>query len=113
MGACWLGQPAIADIIVEALHYRDGKQYDLISYSIMPNHVHLVATIDDTYIPRRDSPSYVLTDALENLKWYTALTCNTVLERSGKSWHYESYDHVIRDPSELERIVWYVLFNPV
>lgn len=28
-----------------ALHYRDGKEYDLLTYCIMPNHVHMVCPV--------------------------------------------------------------------
>lgn len=34
----------IASIVKEAIHYRDGKEYELIVYTIMPNHIHLVFT---------------------------------------------------------------------
>lgn len=54
-----------------------------------------------------------MSDVLENLKWYTALRCNEALGMGGAFWQHESYDHVVRDSEELERIVWYVLNNPV
>ena len=41
-GPHWLAQPEIADIVKEALHYRDGKAFDLHAYSIMSNHVHVI-----------------------------------------------------------------------
>src|SRR5688500_7750485 len=41
-GPRWLSQPEIADIVKEALQYRDGKVFDLHAFSIMSNHVHAV-----------------------------------------------------------------------
>jgi hypothetical protein len=41
-GSLWLLNPRIADLVKDAIHYRDNKEYELIVYSIMPNHVHLV-----------------------------------------------------------------------
>ncbi len=41
-GPFWLKKPEIAEIVGEAIHYRDGKEYELIAYTIMPNHVHIV-----------------------------------------------------------------------
>jgi REP element-mobilizing transposase RayT len=35
------------------------------------------------------------------------------LGRSGPFWQHENYDHVIRDEGELERIIQYVIYNPV
>ncbi len=50
---------------------------------------------------------------LQSLKAYTAREANDVLHRAGAFWQHESYDHVIRDGKEMDRIVWYVLNNPV
>jgi REP element-mobilizing transposase RayT len=42
----YLRQPAIADMIVEAIHYNANNlgHYLLRAFVIMPNHVHLLAT---------------------------------------------------------------------
>jgi len=98
----------IAEIVAEAIHYRNGKVYDLHAFTIMPNHVHLVA-----FVRQRDSLTNSLSDIMENLKWYTALKSNALLDRRGEFWQHESYDHVVRSGEELERTIWYVLENPV
>jgi hypothetical protein len=41
-GPVWLKEDRIAEIIIEALHHRDGKVYRLDAYCVMPNHVHVV-----------------------------------------------------------------------
>jgi putative transposase len=41
-GPLWLGEPRIAELVREALHYRDGKVYRLDAFCIMPNHVNIV-----------------------------------------------------------------------
>jgi putative transposase len=41
-GPLWLGEPRVAELVREALHYRDGKVYSLDAFCIMPNHVHTV-----------------------------------------------------------------------
>ncbi|MEK6570820.1 MAG: transposase [Bacteroidota bacterium] len=115
-GPRWLADERIAAIVAEAFHHRDEKEYDLLAFTIMPNHVHLVATVgrpDWSTYNRRHESSTALSDILENLKWYTALKCNRVLTRAGQFWQHESYDHVIRDSEELERAIGYVLNNPV
>jgi hypothetical protein len=45
-GAVHLRQPAIADMIVEAIHYNANVlgHYLLHAFVVMPNHVHLLAT---------------------------------------------------------------------
>jgi hypothetical protein len=44
-GAFYLRQPAIADMIVEAIHYNASilGHYLLCAFVVMPNHVHLLA----------------------------------------------------------------------
>lgn len=42
LGPRWLSQPEIAGKVSEAMHYRDGKVFDLHAFSIMSNHVHTV-----------------------------------------------------------------------
>lgn len=114
IGPDWMRDPEIADIVREALHFRDGSQYNLHAYTIMPNHVHLVfdtnSTCDDSM---KGISQYPVSAILENLKWYTALKANQQLNRRGTFWQQESYDHVIRNQEEFNRIVRYVINNPV
>jgi len=110
-GPRWLKVTAVAKIVKDAIHYRDGKEYDLLAYCIMPNHVHMVFRLET--VGRRDSLPYRVSDILENLKWYTAKEANKVFGRKGGFWQHESYDHVVRSPRELKRIIAYVLNNPV
>lgn len=108
-GNLYLKNEQVADLVSDAIRFRDGKAYDLISYCIMPNHAHLVCTplekLAETY--------YGLTEILHSLKRHTAREANKILQRSGSFWQDESYDHLIREDKELERIVKYVLYNPV
>jgi REP element-mobilizing transposase RayT len=104
-GPQWLRNRLIADAVAEAI---------LLTFCIMPNHVHIVfSIIDGVHVGQRVSSTYSVTAILANLKWYTALKCNRLLCRQGAFWQHESYDHVIRTDEELERTIWYVLGNPV
>ncbi len=38
----YLANPDIAKLVTESIHYRDGKDYKLVCYIIMSNHVHLI-----------------------------------------------------------------------
>lgn len=47
-GACSLEKKAMAEKMYETLIYYDDEKYELIAWSIMPNHVHtLIKTIDE------------------------------------------------------------------
>ncbi len=134
-GPSLLRKPEIASIVDEALHYYDGKKYDLLAHCIMPNHVHAVfvcrvsrpdssddflETSEDFVtdnaeqgVDRTGVPSHVVSDLLGSIKKYTSRRANRLLGRSGPFWQDESYDHVIRNIDELERTIRYVLNNPV
>jgi REP element-mobilizing transposase RayT len=115
-GNKWLAGPKVADIVGEAIKHRDGKAYDLLAFCIMPNHVHLVIDVersDASRVGRRVSSPYIVTNIIGNLKWYTALKANTILNRSGPFWQHESHDHVVRNDAELHRVIEYVAYNPV
>ena len=110
-GACWLADPRIASVVEDSLLYRDGRDYRLIAYVIMPSHCHVVfATADVTGLGGHDVSRERIT---QSLKRYTARECNRLLGRRGEFWQPESYDRVVRDDAELERIVRYVEQNPV
>jgi REP element-mobilizing transposase RayT len=107
-GPEWLRRPKIAEVVADALAQRDGRVYELDSYCIMPNHVHLV------FVPlaKTDSSYYSLSEIMHSLKRYTAQQANPLLGREGQFWQHESYDHIVRDEAERARIVRYVLQNP-
>jgi putative transposase len=108
-GDCFLKNEHIADMVAESIKFRHGKTYDLSAFSIMPNHIHLVCTP----LEKSKDVLYSLTEILHSLKRHTARQANLLLGRTGAFWQDESYDHIIRDDAELERIVKYVLCNPV
>ena len=105
----WLKDRRIATLVAEALRYRDGKVYNLLAYCIMPNHVHVVATP----LAKPDTGFHSLSSILHSLKSYTGRLANECLQRSGDFWQHESYDHVVRSEAELNRVVEYVVHNPV
>jgi len=107
-GPMYLEKPEIAEIVKNAIHFLDGKQYILDAFCIMPNHVHIVFT------PLTAGGDYFsISKILHTLKRFTAREANIVLNRPGQFWQHESYDHVIRDDGELENIISYVLMNPI
>ncbi len=108
VGPTWLSDSRVADLVAAALHYRHGKVYRLDAFSIMPNHVHCI------FGPLiRDEAPYSLSSIMHSLKRNTAQQANQVLKRSGGFWAHENFDHYIRDRTELNKIVKYVLQNPV
>jgi REP element-mobilizing transposase RayT len=104
-GPLFLRRPEIAKVVVDALHYRDRhlRHYQLHSYVVMPNHVHLLTT-----------PLVEVSKLMQSLKRFTASECNRILGLTGQPfWQDESYDRLVRNQTELTRITHYIEMNPV
>ncbi len=110
----YLSNPAIAQIVVDAIDFGNGRRYNTVCFCIMPNHVHLVLDVRGyTVEPYLKRPSYVLSRIMESLKRHSARQSNIVLGRVGHFWQKESYDHVVRDGNDLNNIIRYIIDNPV
>jgi REP element-mobilizing transposase RayT len=103
-GACWLKDPRIATLVARALRYFDSQRYFLYSWTIMPNHVHVLFELYD---------SFQLKTILHSWKSYMAHQANLVLGRSGRFWEPEYFDRLIRSERHFEFCVRYILNNPV
>lgn len=110
-GPHWLAQPDIAASVRNELHRGEKENlYCLYAYTIMSNHVHvLLQPLDD---PQTGQP-IPLSRIMQTIKGRTARQANLKLNREGHFWTRESYDHWARNEAELQRIVAYILNNPV
>jgi putative transposase len=60
------------------------------------------------------TPLVEASKVMQSLKRFTAKEGNRMLSRSGQPfWQDESYDRLVRDSTEFERIVRYIEMNPV
>jgi len=103
-GSCALNDQRIAGALAAALRFRDGKQYRLLAWCIMPNHAHVVVRL---------LPGANLSAVLKTWKQYSSHAANQVLGRRGRFWRPESYDRLIRNEQEYLRAIQYVIENPV
>ena len=74
-GPFYLRQPAVADMIVEAIQYNANPlgHYALHAFVVMPNHVHLLLT-----------PALALPKLTKSLKGITAKRANAMLALTGR-----------------------------
>jgi REP element-mobilizing transposase RayT len=91
-------------MFVAALRHgeRELHRYNLHSFVVMPNHVHLLVT-----------PHLFAAKWLGPLKGFTAHQANALLGTHGPFWQDESYDHLARTDTEFDRIRAYIEQNPV
>jgi putative DNA methylase len=103
-GSCYLRRRDIAEMVRDALLFHDGNKYELISWVIMPNHVHLLLT---------PLPDVELGDLMHSIKSYTAHEANRILNRAGRFWQPESFDRYIRNSGHFGSVRRYIRNNPV
>jgi methylmalonyl-CoA mutase cobalamin-binding domain/chain len=99
-GPAWLNNPEIAEMMASALRHFDGERYDLLSWCVMPNHVHAIV---------RPLGNHDLSGILQSWKSFTAKEANRILGRTGKFWQQESYDHLIRGVDDFHNQRAYIL----
>jgi REP element-mobilizing transposase RayT len=102
-GACELARQDAKDIVERALRHFNRDRYVLGEFVVMPNHVHVVV-----------SPlgQWELTQILHSWKSYTANAINRALGKTGPLWQKESFDHIVRNAYQLDRISQYIRDNP-
>ena len=104
-GPRYLRQPELAQIVVAGIFdgERRFNRYELHSFVVMANHVHILVT-----------PHVKMADWLGSLKGFTGREASRVLRLNGTPfWLDESYDHLIRNDEECARIKRYIEWNPV
>jgi putative DNA methylase len=102
-GPLFLRMPEVANMVTDAIHYRDLRTDQLHAFVVMPNHVHLLMT-----------PLVAVSKVMQSLKRFTAREGNRILGLTGQPfWQDESYDRLVRNETEFERIVHYIERNPV
>ena len=104
LGECYLKDDRIAELVQNALLHFDGERYKLLRWCIMPNHVHVLVKLDD---------SYSLSDIMHSWRSYTSHEANKILNRTGQFWMEEYFDRYIRDEKHLNNVIEYIDNNPV
>ncbi|MHB1082345.1 MAG: transposase [Prosthecobacter sp.] len=80
-----------------------GSGYELLSYVVMPNHLHILLVLH---------PEWSLEKVLFTLKRRTAGVINEVLGMEGKFWQHDYFDRLIRDGDHLRNVIRYIRRNP-
>lgn len=105
-GSGLLQDPRAAAIVEQVLREHDSKDYALLAWVVMPNHVHVVI---------RRSMESTLPDIVRRWRGKSAYFINGALKRTGPLWFRDYYDRDIdiEDEDGLGRAVRYVELNPV
>lgn len=104
IGECHLRKPEIARLVQDSLLHFDGKRYRLLSWVIMPNHVHFLL---------KPLAGHKLSAIMHSIKGYTASKANKLLSRTGQFWQEDYFDRFIRNYEHFDNTINYIELNPV
>jgi putative transposase len=102
-GSCFLQRPDCAAVVDEALRHFDRERVQLISFVVMPNHVHAL------FVQHPEQP---LEKLLRSWRSYTSRRINEMLNRSGRLWQRDYFDRLVRDEPHFANCVRYIRRNP-
>lgn len=94
-----------ADLLLAAIiRYRDAGEFLLHEFVIMPNHTHLLLSVDDGHAIGR---------AMQMIKGGFSHTMGQAGLKLKAVWQPSYYEHRVRDLAEYERMRAYIHQNPV
>jgi putative transposase len=92
------------EILLDAILFGRRQQwYYLLSFVIMPDHMHLII------IPRDKN----ISECLKSIKGFSARRINSVFERKGPVWQNGFYDYILDNEEEVLSRMRYIENNPV
>ncbi|NNF00080.1 MAG: transposase [Pyrinomonadaceae bacterium] len=103
-GECFMSRPEIATVVQNTLLFYNQVKYNLISWVVMPNHIHVLL---------KPYEGVKLSDITQSIKSYTAHRANRILNRNGRFWQAETFDRYIRNRKHFLSVIKYIEDNPV
>jgi len=96
--------PEQAETLIETLLFgKDQDWYDLLSFVVMPDHLHLVI------VPNSRS----LSEIMKSIKGYSSRKINESLDRNGPIWENGYFDYLLDGREKLLARIRYIRENPV
>jgi REP element-mobilizing transposase RayT len=111
LGSCVLCRPDCAKIVEDSLLFGHGERYRLLSWVVMPNHVHVLIQQCD---------NWPLWKVVQSWKRHTSREIQNILGPQtfngvGKTplWQRDYWDRYIRDERHFYAAKQYIEYNPV
>ncbi|MEY2483229.1 MAG: REP-associated tyrosine transposase [Verrucomicrobiota bacterium] len=101
-GACLLRRPDCAQIVADTLRHFEGERVVMMSFVVMPNHVHALFV---------QNPEWPLEKLIQSWKRFIARELNKLLSRSGNLWQRDYFDRLVRDENHCANCVRYIRRN--
>jgi putative transposase len=102
-GSCVPADSSMAEMLEETLRMKDGADYQLHSWVIMPNHVHvLFSPMNGRTLPK----------IIAAWKRISATKIHKTAGTSGSLWQRDYFDRLIRDWDHFMNVARYIRRNP-
>jgi REP element-mobilizing transposase RayT len=105
----WVLPESIRGLVLKHCLYDHYRKLQVHGMVIMPDHVHMIIT------PLKDDKgnSYGLAEIMNGIKGASAHSTNVALNRKGRVWQSESFDHILRSEESIHSKVQYICENPI
>ncbi len=101
-GKCHLRRTDIAQIVEDNFRQFSGERYELRSWVIMPNHVHVLFKVGL-------SP---MSEIVGGWKRHTGRLANKLLGKQGAFWAEDYFDVFMRNADQERQVIHYIESNP-
>lgn len=102
-GSCLLADSLMAEKVGETLLMKDGDEYQLHSWVVMPNHVHVLFS---------SATGQTLPKIVASWKRFSATKIHKTAGSSGSLWQKDYFDRLIRDWDHFMNVARYIRRNP-
>jgi len=102
-GSCLLRDTANGRIVADTLHFFNGDRYELATFVVMPNHVHVL------FAPR---DGHRVSEIVQSWKRFSARQMNKRMGSRGSLWQEEYWDRLIRNENHYFAVAGYIRRNP-
>lgn len=103
IGSCVLKNSVNARIVADSLRHFDGERYEMGTFVVMPNHVHVLF---------RPLGGHLLSNIVKSWKGFSARKINALTGESGAVWQADYWDQLIRNDLHYHTVVTYIRENP-
>jgi hypothetical protein len=94
-------------VVLEALLFWHGQKWTVQMVTVLPDHVHVLATP----LEQAAGSWFPLSEILHGVKRHSALKINRLRGTRGSVWQGESFDRIVRDQKEFDEKATYILNN--
>ncbi len=102
-GSCILREKRMREVCEESFSHADGTRYEMHTWVVMPNHVHLLFSMGE---------GGTLEKVVGGWKKFTARRINAAMGVEGVLWQKDYFDTMIRDWKHMFRAARYLRRNP-